>query len=1007
METINPPRQKTRSFSVRPLQSILLLRSVIMLISILFVNSGYSQAQVDSLVLTQIDSLIELEKEFFKKNQLEEAKEVLLIAENLVERHLKPDFKLYADYWDKLGVEWKRARLDLDKAEECFLNALEVRREGYGEESAEYARNLANLGGWYSWLGQFEKGEIQIVKAVKVKSLIFGNEHLETLKTYNYLGYIYFKVGNYDRAEKIFLEIIHQLAKDNKKFTPVYKSALTIIGRLYTKMGSINKGETFLLESLSLSKSSNDTLTEAFAGTLMSLGHNYRRKGDYKKAEYFFQKFLLLIKKKYGNEDHRYAIALSNLGMIYNHLGEKNIALSYHEEALQLLNKRLGNQHSNYLNVKTNLASIYFENGNYKKGIKALEESILDYEKVSGNQVFMISLRQFLIYMYMYLGDHEIAMELSHGCFFNIKRQLKNANGYLTEIELDRFIQTYCRTAIKQIQSLAIGKSSQNFSGLQYSIALDYKGLQLATSKSTLAYIFENKDSSILECFLDLQATQRKIAKEYQKPILKRRDMQYLSNKKETLEKQLARASATFRQQQAASKITHKEVQGALKPGEAAIEFVHFDYLNPERTDSVLYAAAILLPGKENAHFIPLFEEDQLYELLGKQETAQLGYEASLYGTPAEKSGNKLAKNKRGARRKEAPQAAPGDRLTPKSKKSNLHDLIWQPLDSLLQEVETIYYSPSGLLNRLNLGAISIDRKTRMQDQYQMRWLSSTRQLALEEDREESGGLTALIYGGIEYAYDSLSVAQRDTNDLAFSKSNYFDLTSRSLRGNSWDYLEGTAEESQKVHQLLIKNQYQANLITGFEATEESFKQIGIKGESPKVIHLATHGFFFPDPSEGGEPNPPGGVNEPVFKLSDNPMIRSGLIMAGANRAWQGEEPIEGMEDGILTSYEISQLNLTNTELVVLSACETGLGDIKGSEGVFGLQRAFKKAGVNYLIMSLWQVPDQETKEFMVTFYEYWLGDEMSIPEAFQATQQEMRKRYKDPYKWAGFVLME
>ncbi len=137
-------------------------------------------------------------------------------------------------------------------------------------------------------------------------------------------------------------------------------------------------------------------------------------------------------------------------------------------------------------------------------------------------------------------------------------------------------------------------------------------------------------------------------------------------------------------------------------------------------------------------------------------------------------------------------------------------------------------------------------------------------------------------------------------------------------------------------------------------------------------------------------------------------MLRAGLVLAGANHAWQGNPPLAGMDDGILTAYEISQMNLRNTELVVLSACETGLGDIQGNEGVYGLQRAFKIAGARYLIMSLWKVPDEQTGELMQSFYRKWLAEKQPIPQAFRAAQQEMRAKYPEaPHAWAGFVLVE
>ena len=133
--------------------------------------------------------------------------------------------------------------------------------------------------------------------------------------------------------------------------------------------------------------------------------------------------------------------------------------------------------------------------------------------------------------------------------------------------------------------------------------------------------------------------------------------------------------------------------------------------------------------------------------------------------------------------------------------------------------------------------------------------------------------------------------------------------------------------------------------------------------------------------------------------------MRSGLLMSGANNAWNNNKLPDGLDDGILTAYEVSGLDLFNTELVVLSACETGLGDIKGSEGVYGLQRSFKMAGVDNLIMSLWQVPDTETSEFMQLFYTNML-DGQQIGDAFRATQKVMREKY-DPYYWAAFVLIE
>jgi CHAT domain-containing protein len=177
-----------------------------------------------------------------------------------------------------------------------------------------------------------------------------------------------------------------------------------------------------------------------------------------------------------------------------------------------------------------------------------------------------------------------------------------------------------------------------------------------------------------------------------------------------------------------------------------------------------------------------------------------------------------------------------------------------------------------------------------------------------------------------------------------------------------------------------------------------------LSGHSPSVIHLATHGFFLPDPErkikEGFSME---GQN--VLQFAADPMLRSGFVLAGVNRVWSGRSPINGYEDGIVTAYEISQLDLRNTDLVVLSACETALGDIKGTEGVFGLQRSFKLAGVNNMILSLWKVPDAETAILMKGFYAYYLKGK-TAREALAKAQQDMRQKYR-PYYWAAFVLVE
>lgn len=196
-----------------------------------------------------------------------------------------------------------------------------------------------------------------------------------------------------------------------------------------------------------------------------------------------------------------------------------------------------------------------------------------------------------------------------------------------------------------------------------------------------------------------------------------------------------------------------------------------------------------------------------------------------------------------------------------------------------------------------------------------------------------------------------------------------FDST---LRNGSWNYLSFTEREVSSLETILAKNRLKPVVRRGMAATEGSFKRLGQSGASPRVLHVATHGFFFPAAATG-EKNARKEEGNQVFKRSDNPMIRAGLLLAGANRAGKGEPQ----------------------------------RDIQGNEGVYGLQRAFKVAGAKYVLMSLWQVPDKQTSQLMTSFYTNWLQKKMPIPEAFRIAQKQMRDLGLEPYKWAGFVLVE
>ena len=220
--------------------------------------------------------------------------------------------------------------------------------------------------------------------------------------------------------------------------------------------------------------------------------------------------------------------------------------------------------------------------------------------------------------------------------------------------------------------------------------------------------------------------------------------------------------------------------------------------------------------------------------------------------------------------------------------------------------------------------------------------------------------------------------------------------------------MTGEENEVLSIKNSIAPSNIKLSILSGSNASEEAFKLIGNKDRSiPSIIHIATHGFAYPSIQKLKKRSDfIMQENERVFSSSDDALTRAGLVMAGGNKVWTSGIPYSNHEDGILTAREVTELNLKGCVLSTLSACETGIGEIKGSEGVFGLQRAFKMAGVKYLIVSLWKVPDSQTNEFMQQFYSAWLIQKLPIRDAFRQTQISMSKKYP-PYQWAAFVLVE
>jgi len=258
--------------------------------------------------------------------------------------------------------------------------------------------------------------------------------------------------------------------------------------------------------------------------------------------------------------------------------------------------------------------------------------------------------------------------------------------------------------------------------------------------------------------------------------------------------------------------------------------------------------------------------------------------------------------------------------------------------------------------------------------------VSSTANIPEVKSLDLKSAKTASLYGGIDY---------KNTSENAVALS----------RGVDFRNLPNSHPEIIKISKILTASNIKTDTLCGENATEESFKKLS--GNSPDILHVATHGFYLDEDSQK-----PFAQNVNSYSQKESAMVLAGLALSGADKAWKGNFENVNSEDGILTAYEISQLDLSNTKLVVLSACETARGKIFPVDGVFGLQRAFKQAGAGAILMSLWKVDDGVTAIFMEHFYKF-LFETNDRHKALKLAQDEVKKQFPDPYYWAAWVMLD
>ncbi|MBS1652642.1 MAG: CHAT domain-containing protein [Bacteroidetes bacterium] len=323
-----------------------------------------------------------------------------------------------------------------------------------------------------------------------------------------------------------------------------------------------------------------------------------------------------------------------------------------------------------------------------------------------------------------------------------------------------------------------------------------------------------------------------------------------------------------------------------------------------------------------------------------------------------------------------------------------LYDYLWKKVELLLNGINTIYVSTDGIYNQINLNTLyNAHLKKHIIEYNNIHLVTSLRDIVAIKSEPNKSPKTSSLFGDPVFDYDltRLNEKKENTSNL---------LATRGAYGFVLNSLPGTKSEIEAIENTLSGMGVKTSVFMKENASENEIKKIN----SPTILHIATHGFFIEEPSDNALKNY-STIEKTFYK---NPMMRSGIFLSGANKTYsintENIRSINNFEDGMLTAYEAMNLNLDKTDLVVLSACQTGLGKIKNGEGVFGLQRAFKLAGAKAIVMSLWPVSDEATKDLMVNFYTLW-AKTGNLYQSFKDAQLDVKKKYPDPYYWGAFIL--
>lgn len=832
-------------------------------------------------------------------------------------------------------AEIYRIKGDYAKAEPLHLRALGIFERSFGSDHQFVARSLVGLGLLYSGKGGQRRAEPLFQRSLAIYEKALGSDHPNVAVVLNNLGDLYRIEGSFDKALPLYQRALTICEAALGKRDPRVATTLTNLAAVYKATGDYVKAEPLASRALAIRETAFGPNHRDIAESLNLLGNIYDARGDYSRAEPLYQRAMAIREKNPGQNDSELAKSLNNLAGVCFNKGDYERAEPLYKRAIALYEKTLGPEHPNVALVLNNLATSYAASGDARLAVESLARGLDIEERHLASLLATGSEDQKQAYV----------AKLSTGTSITLSLHLREAPDNTQAARLA--LTTVLRRKGRVLDALAEGVRNLRLRATPEDQALLQK---LAAARARLS---------------------GKVLKPGEKPeerpatvwgawgeMPRREEINKIAEEVRQLEAKIsARSGASIK---AAPPLTLDMIQSLIPDGAALVEIVLYDLYNFKATKpqqkwgAARYAAYVI--GRR-----------------GPPKWADLGESALI-----DKDANALRAALRNVRRNDVKLVARA-----------LDERVMAPVRKLLGDERTLLVSADGILGLVPFGAFVDEQNRYLVERYSLSYLATVRDLLrLQVGAASRQGPVVIANPNFD---DDGSANQSKTSVARAAPGS----RSTNLAGLAFDPLPGTAREAQAL-KISLRG---ALVLTGSTATESALKQV----HGPSILHVATHGFFLPDARKERQE----GAYRALFNSDpsgrvlwgENPLLRSGLALAGFNKGKSGAE------DGVLTALEASGLDLSGTKLVILSACETGVGDVLNGEGVFGLRRAFAIAGAESQVMSLWQVNDESTADLMAAYYKALIAGG-GRSESLRRVQLDTlhSKARQHPYFWAGFI---